>query len=172
MIYLFVEGIDDERFFSFFIEHYCCNSRGYKIIQYASMKKEKLNNYISSIKHMPYAKYLLIGDCDGKSTIDQVNCLVRKYEELEKEKVIIVHYEIESWYYAGIKNEYCKLLKLSRFVYRTENMTKEQFNCRLSELADRSYVLSKALELYCLEYACARNNSLNDSVPVFQSLFS
>lgn len=171
MIYLFVEGFDDEKYFSFLFEHYCCNPLEYRIIQYSSMKKEKLNNYLYSIKHMPNAKYLLVGDCDGRTTEKQVSYLLQKYDELEKEKIVIVHYEIESWYYAGITNEHCKKLKLCHFQYRTDDLTKEQFNSRLEELADRSFVLSKILELYCLDYARERNNSLDDSFPIFQNLF-
>lgn len=64
MLYVFLEGPDDERFFSKVMAallgecHY---------VLYANMPNSKVNNYIKSIDQTPTSDYIFLVDGDGKS---------------------------------------------------------------------------------------------------------
>ena len=65
LLFIWVEGEDDERFFNKilvpkFLEKYS----GVKIIKYATMKREKVDNFIKSIKAMG-ADYIYLTDINN-----------------------------------------------------------------------------------------------------------
>lgn len=156
MTYIFVEGPDDERFVSRILapiigEH--------QIIQYASMPNAKVNNFIRTINQMSSYDYIFLGDADGKSINERKTQLLAKYIALSCEKVFIVQYEIESWYYAGVSEEACRKLRLKNFVFTTDNLTKEQFYSKLSRPSDKKYILGCLLDVYSLLLAKSRNQS-------------
>ena len=49
-----------------------------------------------------------------------------KHPNIDKDKIIVVIKEIESWYLAGLDNKACKQLKIKNFA-NTDNITKEKF---------------------------------------------
>ena len=73
-LYVFVEGPDDERLVNKII-----GSKEVKIIKYANEKKAYINNYIKSIRGMPYADYALIGDIDLKNLKDKKDDLLLRF---------------------------------------------------------------------------------------------
>ena len=154
MLYVFVEGTDDEKFFSeiFF-------KSDAKIIQYSGEKSEKTNSFIRAIKKMPNADYIFLGDGDGKSIPNKSKYLTNKYNQLERSKLFIVQYEIESWYYAGVREDYCRKLKLKKFEDLTDKISKEKFNSKINKLTDRQYIMGLMLEVYSISLAEERNSS-------------
>ena len=158
MLHVFVEGPDDERFFSK-VYGGCLGTL--RFIQYAGWSAPKINNFIRSISCMPDNDYIFLGDADGKSIEERKRILINRYSNLESSKLFIVQFEIESWYYAGASLATCQKLKLKHFVYNTDNITKEEFNNKLPQKADRKYVMAELLELYELGLAINRNASLS-----------
>lgn len=158
MLYVFVEGPDDEAYFR---ETFSRFWDVYKIIRYADMKNEKINNFIKSINCIPDSDYMFFGDSDGMEINDKRQLLMSQFSNLSAEKTIIVQYEIESWYYAGIDEFTYKKLKMKHYVFKTDSLTKEQFYSKLARPSDRKYVMAKILTEYSLDLAITRNNSLN-----------
>ena len=158
MKYLFVEGSDDEKYFSkVFGETW----KYMKFIQYSGWTKAKINNFIKSISCIPTSDYIFIGDADGKTIEQKTQDLISKYTHLKASKVAIVQYEIESWYYAGVNELMNKKIGMKRYIYNTDQLTKEAFTSNLSNKTDRKYIMSLILSLYEFEIAIKRNTSLS-----------
>ena len=157
MLYVFLEGPDDERFFSKVMAallgecHY---------VLYANMPNSKVNNYIKSIDQTPTSDYIFLVDGDGKSIEDRKSCIMSKYTKLSIEKVFVVQFEIESWYCAGASEDDCHKLKLRHFIFCTDNLTKEEFQSKLVRTSDKKYIMDSLLDIYSLQYAVTRNHSL------------
>ena len=158
MLHVFVEGPDDEHFFSKIYGTCFGTSR---FIQYAGWPPAKFNNFIRSINCMPDNDYIFLGDADGRAIEEKKEVLTSRFSNLDSNKVFIVEYEIESWDYAGASMLSCQKLKLKQFVYNTDVLTKEQFNAKLPHQADRKYIMAQLLDLYELELATSRNTSLS-----------
>ena len=159
MLYIFVEGPDDEKFIS---NVYSGKFGIHEFVRYAHMNNEKIISFIKSIKCMPSCDYVFLADADGKQLAEKKNCLLDKYPILTEDKIYVVQYEIESWYYAGLDRETCRKLKMKDYVCCTDTMTKEQFNAKLYRLSERQYIMSKMLDLYSIDLAVNRNSSLSD----------
>lgn len=156
MLYVFVEGYDDRRFISKFLND--CDT---DIIEYASDKKEKTDNFIKSIKSMPYDDYLFFADADGK-TIAATKAYIKSiYTNIDIDKIIVVQYEIESWYYAGLNQVSHDKLKFKKYIHNTDSLTKEMFNSKLPKLSDRIFYMQQILNCYCVQEARQRNCSIN-----------
>lgn len=158
MLYIFVEGFDDEDYFkkifgAFWGEH--------KIIQYAQKPKNKVENFIKSIKCMPDSDYLFFADEDGKGVQSRRCEIASTYCELDSQKIIIVQYEIESWYYAGISLDICKKLKIAHYQFDSNVLTKEQLYNKFLRQSDRKYIMAEMLNSYSLDLAVTRNTTLN-----------
>ena len=97
---------------------------------------------------------------DGKSIEDRKSCIMSKYTKLSIEKVFVVQFEIESWYYAGASEDDCHKLKLRHFIFCTDNLTKEEFQSKLVRTSDKKYIMDSLLDIYSLQYAVTRNHSL------------
>lgn len=157
MLYVFVEGIDDKRFCSCFFD----KNEIADYIEYASDKKEKTNNFIKSIKSIPCMDYLLFADADGR-TIEQTKQYIKSlYRDVDIEKIIVVQYEIESWYYAGLNKTNHDKMKIKRYVYDTNDLTKEMFNAKLPKPSERIYYMQQILNCFCVQEARLRNHSIN-----------
>ena len=157
-MYLFVEGPDDERYFSKVFGGIWSDLI---FIRYAGWTNTKINSFIRSISCTPKSNYIFIGDADGKAIEQKTQDLIAKYTHLEASKVAIVQYEIESWYYAGVNEMLHKKIGMKRYMYCTDQITKEKFNSNLPKKKDRKYVMSLILSSYELEIAVKRNTSLS-----------
>ena len=156
MLYVFVEGYDDKRFISKFL-----NDCDIEIIEYASDKKEKTDNFIKSIKSMPYADYLFFADADGRTIADTKQYIQSIYTNIDIEKIIVVQYEIESWYYAGLTQANHEKLNFKRYTHDTNSLTKEMFNAKLPKPSDKIFYMQHILNCYCIQDARQRNRSIN-----------
>lgn len=158
MLYIFVEGPDDERFFTK-IYGKCFGSFGF--VKYAGWTTSKINNFIRSISSMPDNDYIFFGDADGKTIDEKKRILINRYSNLDSAKVFVVQYEIESWYYAGASMAVCQSLKLKQYTQNTNDLTKEHFNAKLPKKTDRIFIMTQLLEAYELDLAVSRNTSLS-----------
>lgn len=161
-IYLFVEGNDDEIYFRRLIapllnKYY----KNIEIIKYAQMKKDKVNLFLLSINTLNF-DYLFFADKDEYLSINQKKeKLYEKFEQLEKEKIIIVVLEIESWYLAGLDERASEILHIN-YLDSTDNISKEDFN-RLyhGRFHSRIDFIYEIIKLYTFEKARQKNKSFS-----------
>jgi hypothetical protein len=159
MLMVFVEGKDDEAFIK---SVFASQSKNFHIIQYACLKKEKLNQWLLSVEKNPaYSGYLFMCDSDGKTLTDCKNDLTQKYMYLKRERIVVVIYEIESWYSAGVSEDDGKRLKLRKYITNTDNLTKEKFSSNVSPQTSRTYIKQQMLECYSINLARSRNKSFD-----------
>jgi hypothetical protein len=130
LLFLFVEGNDDQLFFEKVVLPPLEN-QGYhvQIYQYARETRHKVNDFIRSINAMPMADYLFFADYDERAPCisARVATLIQTYASLERAKVRIVVRELEGWYLAGIDDEVSRGLKIQVFS-DTDELTKEKFD--------------------------------------------
>ena len=126
-LYIFVEGDRDEDFFERIVKPRLVDRYNkIIIIKYAQKRIEYINSYIRSILSMN-ANYIFIADIDNSPCkTAKKEELKKRFPNLEKDKIIIVVKEIESWYLAGLDEKACKKLGIRCFD-NTDSITKEDF---------------------------------------------
>ncbi|RLF76087.1 hypothetical protein DRN39_06270 [Thermococci archaeon] len=159
-LFLWLEGPDDERFFDWVIvPKLRTRYHSVKIIKYSQMKKEKLENFIKSIKSMG-ADYIFVKDINNAPCVTakkQIIC--QQLRDIDQDRIAIVIREIESWYLAGLGQNESKKLKIPHFD-STEAITKEQFNCLIPpRFTSRIDFLSEILKRFSVEAAKIKNRS-------------
>ena len=159
-LYIWVEGNDDAKFFEKVAEQKLRGKYDFvKKIHYAALKKEKINNYLKSIKAR-YAEYIFVAD------INTLPCVTAKKQKIQnelknidEERIIVVIKEIESWYLAGLDNRASQKLKI-RNCNTTDSITKEQFNSLIPEKFDsRIDFMLEILKIFSIEVAKQKNRS-------------
>jgi hypothetical protein len=161
-LFLFVEGNDDERFFSrIVVPLFKGRYASVEIVTYASMKSEKVCRFVRSIIDMGH-DFLLFADIDEERTVGEKKGLLKeRFCTLSDDRIVIIIKEIESWYLAGLDDKTQKRLGVRS--YRTTNhITKEIFN----RMIPRSYnsriaFMIEILTLYSVPDAQERNRSFS-----------
>lgn len=159
-LFIWVEGDDDERFVSrILVPKFQKKYNDVKIIKYAAMRKEKVDNFIKSIKAMK-GDYIYLTDINNSPCITAKKEKTRnKYKSIDNDKIIVVVKEIEGWYLAGLDNKACKQLKISNFT-NTEDITKERFNALIpKKFTSRIDFMLEILKNFSIEIAKQKNNS-------------
>lgn len=135
ILFVFVEGQDDEKFINAFVRDKKCLSKKYrtiKCIRYGEgWTASKINKYIKkSITKLGH-DYIFLADADFEG---RINCfpmrktkLMETYNLPDADRIWVVIQEIESWFLAGFDSKFCKKEKLA-FKSNTENVTKEVFD--------------------------------------------
>ena len=160
ILFIFVEGDDDERFFNeVLVPKFKEKYDDVKPIKYARWKKESVYKFIKSIKEMG-ADYIYLTDIDDSPCITvKKEEIQNKYKNINNDKVIVVVKEIESWYLAGLDNKACKQLKIKNFA-NTDNVTKEKFNALIpKKFTPRKNFMSEILKYFSIEIAKQKNKS-------------
>ena len=159
-LFLWVEGNDDERFFERAIipkikEKY----NTVQIIKYATMKREKTDNFIKSIEAMG-ADYIYFADINNSHSImDKKEKIQLMHKYIDPNKIIIVIKEIESWYLAGLNNKACNQLKIDN-IETTDNITKEKFNTLIpKKFTSRIDFMLEILKIFSIKEAKLKNKS-------------
>lgn len=152
-LFVFVEGLDDERFFRWYF-----NGRNIEIICYSKEKYTKIDNYIKSIKRMPDTEYIIVADADGKSFEDKKQIVLNDFPSSSIENIYVVQYEIESWYLAGVTAEACTKHKVKYF-RNTDNITKELFEGLIPKRFSRVDYMIEILKKYSIDEARSSNKT-------------
>jgi hypothetical protein len=164
ILFIFVEGNDDKRFFNKIIEpklqkKYDC----VKMICCAELKKKKIENFIKSIKSMGAdykADYIYVKDINASPCVFEKKQKVKKHLNIiDEDKMIIVIKEIESWYLAGLDIKESKKFKIKNFSF-TDDITKEKFNTLINKKFDsRIDFMLEILKVYSIKTAIKKNKS-------------
>jgi len=98
LLFILLEGDDDERFFEKIAKPFLQKRySAIKFWKYSQRKKEKIVNFVKSINSMK-ADYIFARDCnDAPCVTAKKERITGKFNQLKKDKIIVVVKEIESW---------------------------------------------------------------------------
>ncbi len=161
MLYILIEGDDDERFFNKIIKP-AMNER-YDYIQlwrHAQKSDTDVSKFIKSIKQMN-ADYIYVTD------LDDMPCVTKKKQKIimdisriDDGNIIIVKKEIESWYLSGLDKKSSKKCGL-KSLNCTDEINKEAFNYLIPKKFDsRILFMIEILKLFSLDVAKEKNQSM------------
>lgn len=159
-LFVWVEGDDDERFFKNVLKPKL--QKKYDTVQitkYATLKKEKIDNFIKSIKAME-AYYIYVTDINNSPCVTaKKQEETQKLRNIDEDRIIVVIKEIESWYLAGLSNGVSVKRKIRTFD-STDSITKEQFNgLILNKFHSRIDFMLEILDSFSIETAKQKNRS-------------
>lgn len=162
-LYIWVEGRRDKQFFEKVIKPKFEREYGrgrVHIRQYREMGDEKVASLIESFKAKD-------DDCICVADINSAPCVSKRKEEKQKEefknvdkdRIMIVIREIESWYLAGLDEDACKRLGITEFD-NTDKITKARFDSlwRKSRDSDVDF-MQEILKSFDIETAKRKNTS-------------
>lgn len=159
-LFILVEGEDDERFLNsltktIFKEKYDA------VIpwKYSKQKNKKINDFLISIKKM-HADYIYITDINQSPCItSKKNSITTKLQNIAADRILIVIKEIESWYLAGLDDNFAKKYEIPLFK-NTVEITKEKFDSFMPKKFDsRIDFMSEILKNFSIDKAKKRNTS-------------
>ncbi len=163
ILYVLLEGNDDERFFEAilkrkFEEKYL----KVRIWKYAEKPKSKIRKFIDIIEDQTNWDYLYFCDFDSEICIAKKKDVIKEViERIDVEKIIVVREEIESWYLAGIDNDFLRNLGADSLIESVPKyITKEQFNNLIPKDMPRIMFLRKILHNYEISKALKNSKSL------------
>ena len=159
-LFILVEGEDDIRFFGrivkpFFVSRY----DSVEIIPYASIRREKVNNFLKSIRLMNN-DYIFVADIDTERSVrDKKQVLYYRFSHIDGGSIVVVIQEIESWYYAGLTLQSAEELGVAPLA-STDALTKEDFNNLIPRQFDsRIDFMFEILKSFSLKTAIEKNRS-------------
>lgn len=159
-LFIFVEGDDDELFFGkvvkpMFREKYDSVS----LIQWAQERKGKTDSYLKSIKSGNWnAYYIFVTDMDTPCVMAKKERIQRRFKNVDKDRIMVVGKEIESWYLAVLDDDKCKEFGVPSL--NTDNITKEQFNGLIPKKFDYGIdFMREILKAFDIETAKRKNKS-------------
>jgi len=159
-LYIFVEGDDDKRFFEKIVTPFFKGKYNpVKVWKYAQQKKEKVSNFLKSIKGMN-ADYIYVSDINHEPCVTaKKQDIQSKFKDIDKDRIIVVIKEIESWYLAGLDDRSLKSLGI-HYPNTTDKVTKEQFNRLIPKKFDsRIDFMQEILKCFHIETGKQKNTS-------------
>ena len=159
-LFIFVEGDDDKRFFDAIIKPvFEKQYDSVAVWKYSQKKNREVSSFLKSIKGMN-ANYIFVSDIDLAPCVTAKKQDIQdKFNELDKDRIIIVKREIESWYLAGLNDASSKRFGMSH-QESTDNATKEQFNGLIPQKFDsRIDFMQEILKCFSIETGKQKNTS-------------
>jgi len=159
-LFILVEGEDDVRFFGRIIKPlFVSRYESVEIIPYACTRREKVNNFLKSIRQMNN-DYIFVADIDCERSVrDKKQLLYFHFNTIAGNSIVIVIKEIESWYYAGLSGTAAEHLGVEE-LRSTDALFKEDFNRRIPEKYDsRIDFMFEILKSFSLDVAAEKNRS-------------
>jgi hypothetical protein len=159
-LYILVEGEDDVRFFGRIVKPlFVSRYDSVEIVPYASIKREKVNRFLKSVRLMNN-DYIFVADIDTEYSVrDKKQVLYYRYNEVDGKSIVIVIKEIESWYLAGLSESAARQLEVLPFT-DTDTITKEDFNEQIPRrFSSRIDFMFEVLKFFSLTEAVIKNRS-------------
>lgn len=161
-LFIFIEGDDDEKFFDRIIIPMFANKYDtVKLWKYAQEKNERISKFLKSINAMN-ADYIFVSDNDASPCItDRKQRIENDFQNIDKNRILVVVREIESWYLAGIDDESSENFGIKSFS-NTEHINKIAFNAlKPKRFNSRIDFMSEILKLFCVDTAKMKNGSFS-----------
>jgi hypothetical protein len=169
-LFIFVEGNDDERFFSRIIRPLFISEYGsVEMILYASMKSVKVCRFIKGISAM-HDDFILVADIDQEPNARaKKKVIMAKFCNIDEIHIMIIIQEIESWYLAGLDDHASRALGI-RPLQHTDFLTKEHFNRVIPRhYPSRIAFMVECLNEYSLPVAMEKNRSFRHFISHYTS---
>lgn len=159
LLFLLVEGSDDERFAQAVLEKpFLKKYHAVKIISFAQRPKKYVDGLIRSAKSMS-ADYVLLTDINSSPCVTHRKTKIsEKFRLCDFDKIQVVAPEIESWYVAGLDTHSIDNLKIARFD-SVNLITKEIFDSITPPKMHRRDFLIEVLKHFSLDTAKANSTS-------------
>jgi len=157
-IVIFVEGVNDKRFFEKILRNRFerrYEGYNYHIIKYSQKSDEKKNKLINSFKEMN-SKIFLFTDFDNGPCNSEIKSNIRRHVNLSDDKIFIIKKEIESWYLAGLNQQFLKSIGINEVFNNTEDISKGRFEALI---LGKSYLKIEMLNNYNFRLAMRRNST-------------
>jgi len=161
-LFILVEGEDDVRFFGRIVKPlFAGRYDSVEIVPYASIKREKVNRFLKSIRLMKN-HYIFVSDIDSEYSVrDKKQILYYRYSEVDGKDIVVVIREIESWYLAGLPAGVGHRLGVAGYA-ATDEITKEDFNAMIPrKFSSRIDFMFEILKYFSLADAAAKNRSFS-----------
>lgn len=152
MVYIFVEGLDDENFVNAVIPDID------KIIRYKSMPEEKVLSYIQTFVGMN-KEIIYFVDLDNHDKNGVIKTVKKKFN-IDESTIVVVIKEIECWYLAGLKESDRIKLKIKKAPFDTSPLDKEKINSLSKK--KHSELLIDLLSVFDKTTALKRNESFKE----------
>lgn len=159
-LYILVEGGDDKRFFERIVKPmFEGKYDSVAVWKYAQQKKSKVSSFLRSIKGMT-ANYIYVSDINlAPCVTTRKQDVQSKFKDIDKDRIIVVIREIESWYLAGLDDTSSRRLGISS-LGTTDNITKEQFDDLIPKKFDsRIDFMQEILKCFHMETGKQKNTS-------------
>ena len=159
-LYIWVEGEDDVRFFDKIIKPKFVGKYNFvEVRPFAKLKKEKIDNFLRSIEAMN-DEYIYVRDINDSPCVSYKKQKIQdELRNIDKNRIIVVIREIESWYLAGSDDVISRKFGVRPFNI-TDNITKEQFNDMIPKKFDsRIDFMLEILKCFSIEKAKEKNRS-------------
>ncbi len=168
-IYIFVEGVDDKRFFERIVRPQILKHKKYEKFrthQWRRKKEDSVNNLIIKFLEKE-CRVVFVRDYDkiskGKEHINSnISRLkeetMQKYKIKSKDDIFIVRYEIESWYLAGAKKNFLKKYDINP-IDNTININKKEFYNLKPRGMTKTEFLIEIIENFDVKRAKKKNSS-------------
>ncbi|MFW6238499.1 MAG: hypothetical protein ACOC5A_04645 [Halanaerobiales bacterium] len=167
-LYILVEGNDDERFFRGVMKtEFLRKYDKIKIWQHAQRSHEDKMKFIRALNTMRQ-DYIYVEDLDEVPTLARKKKkIVGIFDELERERIVIVVKEIEGWYLAGLDQKSCERLGLE-YLEKTDDIYKEDFNDLIPHsFRSRIDFMQEIIKEFSLNTGVKKNRSLSYFVSKF-----
>ena len=160
LLYILVEGVDDERFFSQIVAPlFEKNYDAVKIVSYAQKTKRKVKDLLRGIGKQG-ARFFIVADIDRHRCVTQKKrSIARQFGNIDDRHMVVVIKESESWYLAGLDVENARKLNL-RIPASTDHISKDEFDRLIPASFDsRIDFMIELLKCYSLRIARRKNAS-------------
>lgn len=166
-LFIFIEDDDDERFFETIIKPRFEKKYDKKVQlwKYAQKRNKEISKFLKSINSMKdsmKADYIFVADNNGSPCItDRKQRIETQVQNIDKNKILVVVREIESWYLAGIDDESSKKFGIKSF-HNTKHINKCAFDdLKPKKFNSRIDFMSEILKLFCIDTAKMKNESFS-----------
>lgn len=165
-LFILVEGQDDGRFFRRIIKPIFGGKYDFVNLWESAQKSPKsTRRFVDSINAM--SSDYLVADYIFATDINDAPCITHrkqakqdKINNIDKDKIIVVIKEIESWYLAGLDDMCSKKCRIP-LCNTTDHITKKQFNNLIPKKFQSSRIdfLQEILKYFQVEIAKQKNKS-------------
>jgi len=164
-LYIWVEGKRDKKFFERVVKSGFERIYGRGRVHIRQYRPKKDKEVVGLIKN-----FKAVGnDCIGVTDINSAPCVTKRKEEkqekefvnVDKDSIMIVVKEIESWYLAGLDKSACQKLGVAEFE-NTEMITKHKFDSLLRRSKISNFRIDSEQEIlkhFDIETAKQKNES-------------
>jgi hypothetical protein len=156
----FVEGVDDEDFFSHVGKPAKEGTYDYvSVHRYAHVPTPKVNAMLRGFRRNGW-DYLFVCDLNDSPCVSQKKAtVIQRYPSLAPEEILVVKKEIESWYVGGLDEAAAAELSIEAWP-ATEGVSKEMLKARLGRRGlPMKVFLRRALAKFSSSLCAERNSS-------------